>query len=696
MHLKEVSELSLPLTSLKGVGPKRAALLAKKGLKHISDLLFFMPIRYEDRTRTVSLKDVRENHPAWVRGRVFSAGEERFFRTWKRLFRIIIEEQSEKLELIWFRYNRAHLNRFARKGLLLTAYGKIQRDRGNVQMFHPDIHSEEQGREVYGFYPVYPQIEGISGQTVRSLVRDAVKQYKKFLPDFLPAEITRGLGLPRLGEAIEKIHNPPVTSSPEKLEQKRTRQQQRLIFDHFFSVFLSIAFRKISREKRTPPALSIPSDLMQGVEAALPFFLTHDQTKAIQDIFGDLGGDRPMNRLLQGDVGCGKTVVAAVASHAVAQCGYQVAVMAPTQVLAGQHYHYFLSLSERMGFRPVLLTGGLAKSDRKTVDAQIKKGTYNLIIGTHALIQSSLQFEKLGLVIIDEQHRFGVRQRALLERKGDAPHLLVMTATPIPRTLAMTVYADLDISSIREYPAGHQMVETYLVERKRKKKVFNTVQERMSAGEQVIIICPVIEGSEDSDLKDALNMHDRLKVLFHPRFRVGLIHGRLSTEEKGRVMARFRDGEIDLLVGTTVIEVGVHAEGATVMVIEHPERFGLSQLHQLRGRVGRGKKRGLCLLMASRDLKGEALSRLKILVENHDGFLIAEKDLEIRGQGRLLGTHQSGPGELDFVEVFRNPELWLAAKKAAEGVIASDPELSRPENKALRQLVESTADITDF
>jgi len=313
------------------------------------------------------------------------------------------------------------------------------------------------------------------------------------------------------------------------------------------------------------------------------------------------------------------------------------------------------------------------------------------------LIQESLLFARLGLVIIDEQHRFGVRQRAMLDRKGNNPHLLIMTATPIPRTLAMTVYADLDISAIMEYPEGHQTVQTFLVNKGQKRKVFNTVNEKMSDGEQTIVICPVIEESEDADLKNALQMHKKLEALFSPRFRIGLIHGRMSPEEKDRVMESFRKGEIDLLVGTTVIEVGVHAKGATTIVIEHPERFGLSQLHQLRGRVGRGKKRGLCLLMAPGGLKQETRSRLKILAENHDGFLIAQKDLEIRGQGKLMGTLQAGTGELDFNEVFRAPELLNAAKKEAVQVMESDPDLSKAENVILRQIVEPTSDnLTDF
>jgi len=429
----------------------------------------------------------------------------------------------------------------------------------------------------------------------------------------------------------------------------------------------------------------------------VPFDLTQDQKNVIQEIFRDLGRDRPMNRLLQGDVGCGKTVVAAAASFAAVLSDWQVAVMAPTQVLARQHHLYFSSLSEKLGFRPVLLTSGIKKSDRLAANERIEKGEYNLIIGTHALIQENLSFEKLGLVIIDEQHRFGVRQRAMLDRKGNNPHLLVMTATPIPRTLAMTVYADLDISSIREYPQGHQTVRTHLVDKNQKRKVFNTIREKMLAGEQAIVICPLIEESEDLDLKNVLQMHEKLTALFSPRFQVGLIHGRLSADEKDRVMEHFRDGIINLLVGTTVIEVGVHAPNATVMVIEHPERFGLSQLHQLRGRVGRGKKRGLCLLMASRGLKEESLSRLKILAENHDGFLIAQKDLEIRGQGKLMGTLQTGTGEIDFMEAFREPKLLIASKKEAERVIESDPELLRPENRNLRQLVEpAPASLTDF
>jgi len=447
---------------------------------------------------------------------------------------------------------------------------------------------------------------------------------------------------------------------------------------------LGIAFGKKARESRAGPAFSVTKELLSRLEKCFPFTLTGGQVSAIDAIVRDLSRNKPMNRLLQGDVGCGKTVVAAVAASLTVINRWQVAIMVPTQVLARQHYLYFAGLPESMGFRSVLLTGALKKSERLDTYEKIRLGEYNLIIGTQALIQEDLSFARLGLVVIDEQHRFGVKQRALLDQKGVNPHLLVMTATPIPRTLAMTVYADLDISFIKEYPKGHHPVDTYLMDGSQRREVLNMLNKRMAAGEQAMVICPVIEGSEEMDLKNALEVHEKLSKIFMPRFRVELIHGRMSSDEKDRVMERFREGLIDLLVGTTVIEVGVDVPGATLMVVQNPERFGLTQLHQLRGRVGRGTKRGLCFLMLSTQPSAQTLSRLRIIVQSHDGFEIAQKDLEMRGQGELMGTKQAGAGELDFTEMFREPELLVAAKKEADALVASDPTLSRPENRFLK------------
>lgn len=690
---KQILELNSPITCLKGIGPKRAEFLLRKGIKTILDLIFFTPTRYEDRSRVLPIGKTGEGPAVLVRGKVVSGREERFFRRGKGLFRIIIKDETAHLELVWFNYKKVHLGRFIEQGLEIMAYGRIQRDRGRRQMIHPDIKvvNRDKVKEILGFYPVYPQVMGVSGQVIRTAVKQALERYQEILTDEIPREISRRIGLPELGEAIKCVHFPPEGSSIDLLNQYKTPCHKRLIFDRFFRVMLNIAFRRRFRKKRSGIVLSIPKGLLSRLEEYFSFTLTGDQVRVVKEMLKDLSSGRPMNRLLQGDVGCGKTVVAAMAAYVSIINKWQVAVMVPTQVLAQQHKEYFSSLSESMGFRPVLLTGALNKSDRFEAYEKIREGAYNLIIGTQALIQEDLAFDRLGLVVIDEQHRFGVRQRALLDRKGTDPHLLVMTATPIPRTLAMTVYADMDISVIKEYPEGHQPAETFLMDESRKREVYNMVRQRMSAGQQALVICPVIEGSEDTDLKNALEMYSGLRKLFTPPFCVGLIHGRLSPHEKDQTMDKFRKGRIDLLVGTTVVEVGVHAPGATVIVIEHPERFGLAQLHQLRGRVGRGRERGLCLLMLKNGISGESLSRLKVLAECNDGFEIAQKDLEIRGQGELMGIKQAGTGELDFAEMFREPELLMTAKKEAEQVLDSDPELSRPENRLLRNMVQ-----TDF
>ena len=689
-HLKYVPELNRPLTALKGIGPKRAEFMAQKGLHTLMDLLLFKPIRYEDRRQILPINKAPDGFAIWVRGSVIFAREERFYRSGKRLFRIRIKDEAGILDLLWFQYKKAYLSKFVRQDLDLMAYGLIQRNRGKAQMIHPDIILADPDKTsgLLGFYPVYSALQGVSGHILKSTIRQILDQYHKYLVDPIPREMTRTLALPDLADAIRCIHVPPVNSSIDLLNQFRTKYHQRLTFDRFFCVMLGIALRKRFRKSKAGPAFSIPKDLLSRVEKYFPFSLTSGQVNAIEGVFKDLGRGKSMNRLLQGDVGCGKTVVAAVAAFVTILNGWQVAVMVPTQVLARQHYLYFVSLPESMGFRPVCLIGGLKKRERLDAYEKINNGEYNLIVGTQALIQEELSFYQLGLVVIDEQHRFGVRQRALLDQKGTSAHLLVMTATPIPRTLAMTVYADLDISLIKEYPKGRQQVITRLMDGGQKREVFNTLNQNMAAGEQAIVICPVIEQSEETDLKNALEMHRKLKKIFAPRFRVGLIHGRMSNHEKDLIMEKFREGLIDLLVGTTVIEVGVDAPRATVIVIQHPERFGLTQLHQLRGRVGRGTKGGHCFLMVSTRPSAQTLSRLKILTQSHDGFKIAQKDLEMRGQGELMGIRQAGAGELDFAEMFREPELLLAAKRKADALVNLDPALERPENCMLRKIVQ--------
>lgn len=692
--LRQIQKLTLPLTRLKGVGPKRATYLAQKGLHTVLDLLFFIPFRYEDRTQISPISKAEEGRPVLVRGRVVSGREERFYPSRKRLFKVVIRDKESRLNLLWFQYKRPHLNQYAKPGLELLAYGRIQLHRGQKQMVHPEIVLSEtqkvqSEKEGLGFYPVYPAVPGISANLLRSMIRRALDEHLTTLVDPVPKEITRRLGLPNLMGALQKAHFPSEDSSIDELNQFHTLPHKRLIFDRFFLVMLTMAFRKRFKETRKSPTFAIPSGLMNELKEFFPFELTSHQMRAVEDMVTDFTTGKCMNRLLLGDVGCGKTVIAAIAAHISIRNNHQVAIMVPTQELANQHLEYFLNLAPKMGFRPVLLTGKLKKSERQKAYEQIKKEVYNLVIGTQSLIQKGLRFSRLGLVVIDEQQRFGVRDRASMERKGQNPHILVMTATPIPRTLAISFYGDMDLSFIEGFPEGRKPVVTHLVTEAEKRRVSETLMERMSAGQQAFVICPVIEGSEELDLKNAREMAEKLKKIFLPPFRVGLIHGRLSPDEREAVMNNFRMGRIHLLVGTTVIEVGVHVPMATVMVIEHPERFGLAQLHQLRGRVGRGKERGLCFLMTSSNLPEPSRSRLKTLVENHDGFDIAKKDLSLRGHGEFTGTRQAGMGELDLLEMIRESGLLLAAKQEAYALIDSDPELLRPENRHLKIMVQS-------
>jgi ATP-dependent DNA helicase RecG len=692
-YLKHVHKLSQPVSSLKGIGPKRALWFNQKGIRTVLDLFFFTPIRYEDRTRISPITEAEDGDQVVVRGKVIQGGEDRFYPSRKRLFKIRIRDKEGILELIWFQYRKPHLTLFAVPGKDLIAYGRVRRDRGRKQMVHPEVRMVAAPGDStdyrLGIYPTYSVIRGISTSAVRSTIRGALETYLPSLVDPVPGVITADLGFPDLPTAIRHVHFPPIGSSVDHLNEFDTPYHRRLTFDRFFVVMLIITYLKRCRDRRSGPIWRIWPGLWEDLDLWLPFKLTTHQVRAVNDMIHDFTCGKAMNRLLIGDVGCGKTVVAAVAAHISVRNGHQVALMVPTQVLASQHLEYFSSLSDTMGFRPVLLTSRLKKAEREDIHEGIRHGVTNLVIGTQSLIQEGVSFSRLGLIIIDEQQRFGVRERALMDRKGENPHLLVMTATPIPRTLAITVYGDMDISVIAEYPMKRTPVATQLVTEEEKRGVFQALKRRLSQGQQAFVICPAIEASEDEHLKDAVEMAGKLKKILTPPFRIGLIHGRLSAEEKDAVMDDFRKGLIDLLVGTTVVEVGVHVPKATLMVIEHPERFGLSQLHQLRGRIGRGLEPGLCFLMASKNLSEKAVSRLKTLVENHDGFEIAQKDLEQRGHGEFIGMRQAGVGELDLSEMIRESELLSKAKEAAQRVIDDDPGLSKPEHGPLRVFVES-------
>jgi len=678
------------LTSLKGIGPRRAELLAAKGLRTPLDLLYFVPTRYEDRTCVLPISEARQGDRVWVRGKALVAREAFFPKSRKRLFKAVIEDGSGQVELLWFHYKKGYLLNLIKKDRELMVFGEIQQKGTERQIIHPEIraaNSGDQGEELC-IYPVYPVVDGIPSRTLKSLISMALEQYGGYIEDPLPRAIRKRRYLPDLKGALDGLHNPPPESGMELLEGKESSSHQRLAFDLHLKTLLNLEFRKRVRKLQAISPFAVSGETMERLNSCLPFSLTKDQIEAVKAISTDLTSGRPMSRLLHGDVGCGKTVVAAAAAYLVVLNGKQVALMAPTQVLATQHHDFFLSLSKKMGFRPILLTGAMKVADRRKVYEQIEKGIVNVIVGTQALIQDPLNFADLGLAVVDEQHRFGVRQRSLLDNKGKHPHLLVMSATPIPRTLAMTLYGDMDISSIREYPSGHLPVVTRLVPKKHKRQVYEVLKKRMADGQQAMVICPVIEGSEDEGVKSALEMAKRLETLFTPPFRVEVIHGRMTAERKNKIMDDFRKGNIQLLVGTTVVEVGIHAPGATVMVVEQPEFFGLAQLHQLRGRVGRGKIQGLCLLMLSENTGDPARERLDLLIRTGDGFLIAQKDLEMRRQGRLMGVEQAGAGEWNHWAALSNPDLLMGAREEAIRIVDEDPSLALATNQPLRGLVE--------
>lgn len=693
LRFQDIQRLSLPLSLIKGVGPKRAELLSLKGINTILDLLYFTPIRYEDRSKITPIRFVENGSDCLVSGTVVEGREEKFYRSRKRIYRIVVlDDGVETLELIWFHYIKPHLAGFSRPGLKINVFGTMKRTGQKRQMFHPDITVQEHGnKDMQGFLPVYSAVKGISGNAMRSFMRTAMDHYLRDLIDPIPVKILDQLNLPGLRESIKGAHFPPGDSDPALLNRSETFFHRRLVFDRFFYLMLIMAFRKKVKDRITKPMFNISRTLDEDIKEFFKFSLTSDQIQAIKEISNDLMSGHPMNRMLMGDVGTGKTAVAAIAAHITVLNNRQAALMAPTQILAEQHMDYFSSLPERMGFRPVLVKGNMKKSEREDAYNKIKNIEFNLIIGTQSLIQRDLVFGDLGLAIIDEQHRFGVRQRAMMDLKGDNPHILVMTATPIPRSLAIAIYADMEMSMIKEYPGSHKPVKTCLVDKARKKWAFEMLKECMSSGHQAFVICPVIDETEDSDLKGAREMYARLKKLLCPPYRIGMIHGQMPPDERKRVMHGFYRRHIDLLVATTVIEVGVHVPNATVMIIEHPERFGLAQLHQLRGRVGRGTEQGMCLLILPDDLSEKTEARLKAIAESHDGFEIARKDLEFRGYGELTGLRQAGIGEIEPSEIIRHQDMLMDAKRLAHSLIQSDPELLNPDHRYLKVIMEAVS-----
>jgi ATP-dependent DNA helicase RecG len=583
------------------------------------------------------------------------------------------------------------MDRF-KKGRRLIFSGEVRWFNYQKEIHHPDVEIvdgdiEKDYLNFRRIVPIYSETEGLHQRTLRKLMKNILDGYANELLSPIPQEIVERQDLIDFQESFRRVHFPPEGESIEVLNNQRSDGHRRIIFDEFFFLELGLALKKKGMILETGISFQTDGTLVQRFLDLLSFQLTRAQDRVWAEIREDLERPHPMNRLIQGDVGSGKTVVALLASLYVVECGYQAAIMAPTEVLAEQHYLNLHRWVEPLGVKVALLTSSIKGSEREDLYDRIRRGDVHLVIGTHAVIQEAVEFHRLGLAIIDEQHKFGVVQRGLLKKKGENPDVLVMTATPIPRTLAMTIYGDLDVSVIDEMPPGRMPVETKVFPESAREKVYRTVEEEVRKGRQAFIVYPLVEESEKLDLKDATRMAEHLRKDVFPEFQVGLLHGRMKSDEKEAIMMEFTEGKIKILVATTVIEVGIDIPNASVMVVEHAERFGLSQLHQLRGRIGRGRYPSKCILLAQYRSSEEARVRLQAMARTNDGFQIAEEDLSLRGPGEFFGIRQSGFPDFRVAQLVRDTPILIEARKEAFRLIQEDPELVHPSHSVLRDML---------
>ncbi len=689
-----------PIQYLKGVGPKKARLLNKLGIFTVKDLLFYFPRRYEDRGYIINIRDIVEDEFFVIKGQVFNHS---YIHTTKGkdILKIGIEDGTGELYLICF--NRDFLKNTLYIGRKVIISGKARYRFGEYQSTEFEYEFPEKKGDhdnissisgISGILPVYPLTEGITQREFRSIVKNALFLYGPYLYDPLPVSIRKNKGLLSLPFALRDIHFPFLTRDYFLYEKRRAPSQKRFIFEEFFLFQFPFALKKKSYTKKKGIAFPYREELYMKFEEKLPFTLTNAQRKVIQEIVKDMKKPHPMNRLIQGDVGSGKTVVASFAMLIATDAGHQAAIMAPTEILAEQHFIVMRDFLSHFDLNIEILTGSTTPKNRKKILEGLRNGEIDIIVGTHALIQEDVVFHRLGLVIIDEQHRFGVVQRAKLMKKGHNPDVIVMTATPIPRTLALSLYGDLDISVIDEKPKERAEIKTYYAFSSQRRRVYNFVRKELEKGHQAYVICPLIEESETLNVRSAVDLYEELKEGFFKDFKVGLLHGKLSVSEKDNIMKAFKNRELDALVSTTVIEVGIDVPNATVMVIEDAQRFGLSQLHQLRGRVGRGTLESYCILILGSKSK-EALERVKILVEEKDGFLISERDLRLRGPGEFYGTRQHGLLELRIANIVYDAEIMEEAKKEVERYITTLDQKSN-EFKLLSQELRDRFSKLDF
>ena len=734
-------KLDTPVQFIKGVGPKLGDVLRKKGIETVQDLLEWYPRAYEDRRAARTISSLQGDELVSLKAKVIRVSSFNMGASKRKIYDVTISDGTGKIHCKFFRVPyKGFFERF-KPNQEVRVIGKVQAYRGQLEFNHPDIQDEsagaEEGESRDEMIPVYPESEGLTNRAIRKMMEmalDDITQEEKLLAagggsgardsggsggragagprmaggGRLPLAARResshgalaGEAMParlekipewlrneyklvgRL-EALENVHRPPSNAGAEFTEQTSV-YHRRIIFEEFFWLELYLASKKTGLQRESAPAFAPRMDLVNKLRASLPFSFTGAQDRSLREIVGDLAKPHPMHRLVQGDVGSGKTLVALAASLVAKENGYQSAIMVPTEILAEQHFQNATQFLGPLGLTVGLLTGSMKAAERAQTYDMLKNGVIDIAVGTHALIQDAVEFKNLGFVVIDEQHRFGVHQRSLLKAKGVSPHFLVMTATPIPRTLAMTVYGDLDVSVIDELPPGRSPIVTRVTYESKREQVIKFMRDQLKQGRQAYVVYPLVEESEKMDLKDAVSSYAELQAEFSGEYTVGLLHGKMKPAEKDEVMTKFRAKEFDVLVSTTVIEVGVDVPNANLMLIEHAERFGLSQLHQLRGRVGRGQHKSYCVLMLGRAVSDESRERTQIMEQTSDGFKIAEADLAIRGPGEFLGARQSGLPGFKMANLVRDVQILQEARTAAFEVLDIDPNLQAIENRPLR------------
>ena len=670
-------ELTKDVKYVKGVGPNRVTLLNRLNIFTLKDLITYFPRTYEDRNKPKKIYNCVDGEEALIEGVALSRVREIHLKR-NTMYKLVVSDETASCTITWF--NQSYLKNIFKQGQKYKFFGKVTNKSGKIEMTSPVFDIEGKDNNTGKIIPIYPLTYNLSQNTIRKIIENGLKEVSGRLQETMPEYLLKQYNLIGIQEAIKKIHFPEDFS-------EFNIARKRLVFEELLSMQLALLKLKNNYTTDTNGIAFDKNAKMSDIINILPFKLTKAQLKVLEEIDNDMESQKPMNRLLQGDVGSGKTVVATIAAYKAVKSGYQVAIMAPTAILASQHLESFEGLLKDKGIRCELLISSITKKKKEELLERLKNGEIDILIGTHALLEKNVVFKKLGLVVTDEQHRFGVKQRTTIVEKGEHPDVLVMTATPIPRTLALILYGDLDISIIDELPPNRKKIDTFAVRKNKEDRINNFIKQQIREGRQAYIVCPLVEENEETNLQSVTELAEKYKTDTFKEFNVEYLHGKMKTKEKDSIMNDFKDGKIDILISTTVIEVGVNVPNSSIMVVENAERFGLAQLHQLRGRVGRGEYKSYCILKFEGN-NDTIRQRMQVMCDTNDGFVISEKDLELRGAGDFFGTEQHGLPAFKIANLFQDMPILKAVQSAAIKIISDDPNLEKPENKLLQILIQ--------